>query len=121
MQIELPSDKGLLNKVLMQVAKGHSGAEISLSFSVKDKDGLRQRVITQAVQTAKENAETLASAAGVTLGKLQEINYGCVEVRIYEQELRMPCPSAVEDMAEPDIEPADINAEDSVTLVYEIT
>jgi uncharacterized protein YggE len=121
MQIELPSDKELLNKVLREVAKGHSGAEISLSFSVKDKDALRQRVITQAVQMAKENAETLAAAAGVTLGKLQEINYGCVEVRVYEQESRMTCPSAMENMAEPDIDPADVNAEDSVTLVYEIT
>jgi uncharacterized protein YggE len=121
MQIELPSDKELLNKVLREVAKGHSGAEISLSFSVKDKDALRQRVITQAVRTAKENAETLASAAGVTLGKLQEINYGCVEVMVYEQESRMICSPSLSGVSEPDIEPADVNAEDSVTLVYEIT
>ena len=121
MQIELPSDKELLNKVLREVAKGHSGAEISLSFSVKDKDALRQRVITQAVRTAKENAETLAAAAGVTLGKLQEINYGCVEVMVYEQESRMICSPSLSGVSEPDIEPADVNAEDSVTLVYEIT
>jgi hypothetical protein len=33
----------------------------------------------------------------------------------------MTCPSAMENMAEPDIDPADVNAEDSVTLVYEIS
>ena len=40
MEIELPMDKDLRNKVLGQVAQGHSGAEIRLSFSVKDRDAL---------------------------------------------------------------------------------
>ena len=121
MQIELPLDKALLNKVLRHVAQGHSGAEINLTFSVKDKDSLRKRVLTQAVQAAKENAETLASAAGLNLGKLMQMDYGWAEMRIYDREATFLC----ESMASPedynaDIDPEDVSVEDNVTLVYEI-
>ena len=120
MQIELPVDKTLLNKVLGHVAKGHSGAEIKLAFSVRDKDSLRKRVLTAAVQVAKENAETLASAAGLKLGKLMQMDYGWAEVRIYDQESVMVCEGSVMEDYNADIEPEDVGADDSVTLVYEI-
>ncbi len=120
MRIELPQDKALLNKVLRHVAQGHSGAEIRLSYSVKDKDSLRKRVLTNAVQVAKDNAETLASAAGLKLGKIMQMDYGWAEVHIYDREVNMVCNAkAISDSA--DIEPEDVNAEDNVTLVYEIT
>ncbi len=121
MKIELPVDKTLLATVLRLVAQGHSGAEISLTFSVKDKDALRKRVLTQAVQAAKENAETLAKAAGVKLGKLIQMDYGWAEVRIYEREASMLCEMSAEPpQSQADIEPEDVTAEDNVTLVYEI-
>jgi uncharacterized protein YggE len=123
LHIELPVDKALLNRVLRKIAKGHSGAEIKLTFSVKDKAALRKLVLADAVQTAKDNAATLAAAAGVTLGKLQQIDYGWAEVRIYDRDASMICDGVAEPIApeyEPDIEPEDVAAEDNVTLVYEI-
>jgi uncharacterized protein YggE len=120
MQIELPVDRALLNKVLRHVAQGHSGAEIRLAFSVKDKDALRKRVLAQAVQTARENAETLASAAGLKLGKLMQMDYGWAEVRIYDREASMVCGAPAMPAFDADIEPEDVGAEDNVTLVYEI-
>ena len=105
------------------VSQSNSGAEISLAFSVKDKDSLRKRALAEAVKTAKENAETLATAAGETLGKLQQIDYGWEEVRISNRVASMVCegPAPSTPMEyEADIEPEDIIAEDNVTLVYEI-
>lgn len=122
MQIEVPMDKALLNKVLRHVAQGHSGAQINLTFSVNDKDALRRMVLIHAVQIARENAETLAEAAGVKLGKLMQMDYGWTEVRIFEGEACMIAEGA-EDMSayDADIDPEDVAAEDSVTLVFEIT
>ncbi len=120
MQIELPVDKELLNQVLRHVARGHSGAEIKLAFSVKDKDALRKKVLTQAVKTAKENAETLASAVGVKLGKLVQMDYGWAEVHIYDREASMLCEGPGMPELDADIEPEDVHAEDNVTLVYEM-
>lgn len=121
MQIELPMDRILLNKVFRHVAQGHSGAEINLCFSVKDKDALRKSVLTQAVQTAKENAAILAEAAGVKLGNLMQMDYGWQEVHIYEREANMVAmESSPKAQYEVDIEPEDIAAEDNVTLTFEI-
>ena len=44
MRIELPLEKELLNKVLRCVAHGHSGAQVNLAFSVRDKASLRRQV-----------------------------------------------------------------------------
>ncbi len=124
MKIELPVDKELLNRALRQIAQGHSGAEIKLNFSVKDKDALRKLVLLDAVRTAKNNAETLASASGMKLGKLQQIDYGWSEVHIYDREASMICdaPAVMQDVdSATDIEPEDVTAEDIVTLVYEIS
>ena len=73
------------------------------------------------MQTAKTNAQTLAAAAGVTLGSLQQIDYGWAEVRIYEQDANLSCPGPEALAAEADIDPQDVKAEDTVTLVYEVT
>jgi len=121
LQIELPADKQLLNWVLRQVAQSESGAEIRLTFSVKDKTGLRRRVLAEAVRAARENAEVLASAAGVTLGKLQQIEYGWAEVRFYDRDSSLLAAEVpAERTMHADIEPGDVAAEDSVTLVYEL-
>ncbi len=119
LQIELPMDTTLLNCVSREIARGHSGAEINIAFTVKDKETLRMRVLADAVRVAKSNASALAEAAGVKLGELQQIDYGWAEVRIYEQESRIPC-MAMGPGGDPDIEPEDVRADDTVTLVYTI-
>ena len=122
MQIELSMEKELLNKVLRHVAQGHSGAEINLSFSVRDKEALRKKVLTNAVKAARENAETLAAAAGVKLAKMVQMDYGWSEVRIYDQEASMVAEGDAEmSTYDADIEPEDVAAEDKVTLVFQIT
>lgn len=79
-------------------------------------------MLVKAVQTAQDNAATLADAAGVKLGKLIEVVYGVEEARIYDRQVNVLAQSSVR-MAkyEVDIEPADVTAEDNVTLIYEIT
>ena len=118
--VELPADKELLNRVLQQIAEGHSGAEVSISFSVKDTDALHKKVLARAVQDAKENARTLAEAAGLTLGEIVQMDYGWSEVRVYDRRMDMVCESGPAEYG-PDIEPEDVSSQDSVTLVYELS
>ncbi len=119
--IEIPFDKDLLNKVLRIVAKAQSGVGLSISFSVKNKEALRHSVLGEAVRVAKSNADLLADAAGIKLGKLMQINYGWTEIRFYEDTMTMPgadlCSGPEYDV---DVQPAELKAEDTVTLIYEI-
>lgn len=121
LHIELPVDKELLNTVLRHVARGHSGAEVKISFSVKDKESLRKRVLAEAVRIAQSNAQALAEASGIRIGKLQQMDYGWSEVRIYDRHANIAMsPSPPPPGYHADIEPEDVEAEDNVTLVYEI-
>lgn len=121
MSIALPVDKDRLNRVLRQIAQGHSQAEVSVVFSVKDTAALRQRVLTEAVRAAQANAATLAAAAGLRLGHVQQIDYSAATIHISSPRANVLCEAV--DMGPgtaADIEPEDVAAEDSVTLVYEL-
>ena len=120
LHVELPTDKDLLNKILGKIVKARSGAEISIAFSIKDKESLKKETLQDAVRVAETNARTLADAAGLKLGKLQQLDYGWTEVRIHEYETNMVCAPTMMDEYSIDIEPEDVFAEDNVTLVYEI-
>ncbi len=119
LKIELPIEQKLLNSVLSNIGEGYSGAKIDLEFSVKDKEALREQVLIQAVQSAKKNAEILASAAGVRLGEIKEINYNWAEIHLFDRRSEMVCESAVDYGA--DFEPEEISATDNVTIIYEIS
>jgi len=119
MTLELPSDKKVMNDVLSAVTRSAGSPDIYISFDVKDRRAMRKSALESAVRAAKESAQVLAEAAGVRLGKLEEIVYGWKEVHFYDRRFRLASSDARE--AGADIEPEDVEARASVTLVYEIS
>ena len=120
-RVETPFSQENINRVLSTVGSGVSGTQIALSFTVNDKDAVRKLVLEDAVRKAMTNAETLAAAAGVRLGALVQMEYGWLEVRYSTGEYDCCCESGESyDPAPPNIDPEDVKAEDSVTLIYEI-
>lgn len=118
LMIEMALENSLLNRVLAHIASGGSMSEVTLEFAVENSEALHKAALEAAVKVAKENAKTLAEAAGVRLGKLIQMDYGWAEVRIYEERES----TVLYAPSEPnfDIDPDDVEAEDNVTLVYEI-
>ena len=70
---EFDYDVDLLNKVI-EILNGVQ-AEWRRSYRAKKVDKARDALKKQAVQDARRNAEVLAEAAGVKLGKLAKIDY----------------------------------------------
>ena len=98
--------------------------EFHLSYTVKDPEAVKNRLLGKAVKDAKAKADILASAAEVTLGKMMSIDYSwnkiSFETRPVElEEEPMVCapPKASYDL---NIEPDDIQVSDTVTVVWEI-
>ena len=120
LRLELPMEKEKLNLTLWLVSQGHSGARLSIDFSVKDKAAMKRDALKEAVLVAKQNAMTLAEASEIKLGALQQIDYGWAEVHFYEQRISHGCCSDQAEDAGPDITPEEVSATDNVTLVYEI-
>ena len=120
MKLELPMDRQHLNQVLDRVTDSKSGAQLSISFGLKDESALRQRALEEAVANARKNAETLAKAAGVKLGNLLQVDYGWSEVYFRSEESSGLVIANREARDAPDIEPEGARLEDSVTTIWEM-
>lgn len=123
LRLELPFDKELLNSVLTRVAQSASEAAVTISFDVSDKESLRREAMRAAVADARESARTLAEASGATLGEILRIDYSYVEIRTRRFSYGYASASAMYDAASPapDVEPEALDAEEGVTVVWEIS
>lgn len=117
----LPIDRELLGQFLSAVLRGKSRPQVNLTFEVSDPEELKQRVLADAVENAKRRAHTIATASGVTLGPILGIEYGYAEVRISSQPSSMAMECAGPSNFAPEFEPDDVEAEDTVTITWEIS
>ena len=116
-------DTDLLNRTLCTISRCAAHPKISVSFTVGDATAIKDELLRSAAQNAREKAEVLASASGVTLGEIVNIIYDWAEINVFSQTRfmgcdydEMPC-TAAKPM---DIEPEDIDVKDSVTFVWSI-
>ncbi len=121
LEISFDLDQKEVNAVFQEVSKSLATPTIDIRFSVKDSSSFQQEVLSQAVKVAMLNAKTIAKASGIKLGEIQSIDYGWTQIRISEQDYSFDSMSdSVLRSPVPNIEPADVSAADTVTLVYEI-
>ncbi|MEI6206227.1 MAG: SIMPL domain-containing protein [Desulfuromonadales bacterium] len=83
--VETPIDKQKMNPVFKALAEGSSDPSISITFGVSDTEAVRMQLLRNAVAAAKVNAETIADAAGISLGSIISVEYGWSEVRLYNE------------------------------------
>lgn len=126
LKVEFESDNLRLGRILYALAHCSLHPEFSLSYTVKDPEAVKNELLGKAVKDAMAKAGVLSSAAGVKLGDIQSVDYSWgeidFEVRPMNRNLEMyDCkalePTAAYDM---DIEPDDIEVQDTVTVVWVI-
>ena len=125
MKIEFPSDNAFLGRVLYALANSRLTPEFSLSYTVKDKEASKNKLIGAAVKDAKAKAKVLAKASGVELGHVLSINYSMTEPDFVVRPMAkmMMARNESADMAggyNIDIEPESIQVSDTVTIVWTI-
>lgn len=124
LSFEQSSEK--LNKVINALSScKNSAPRYNISFTVKDKDKVSDKLLTLAVEDAKRKAQVLAAAAGVKLAEIQSIDYNPVEISIYSPTRVMSAAPMMReaadfDAAETEINPEKIEACAAVTVVWEI-
>ncbi len=125
LKVEFESDNDRLGKVLYSLANCKVRQELRISYTVKDPEATKNLLLGKAVTDAREKAEVLTKAGGVTLKEIQNIDYSWGEINfeyapmgksIMTDEF-MALPAGGFDM---DIEPDDIEASDTVTVIWEI-
>lgn len=112
-------DLAKLGNLLETVVSSGANSINGISFDVADKAASQTAARKQAVDNARDLAEELASAAGVTLGEIQSINiatnYGVYPVYDMGRGASLAAPSA-----EVPIQSGQISITADVTIVFEI-
>ena len=125
MKVEFDSDNKLLGQVLYALANNAVSPEFQIGYFVRDQEAAKNAMLANAVADAREKAMVLSQSAGVVLKDIQTIDYSWGEVR-FESRLMECAPGganynlAPEGCYDMDIEPDDIDASDTVTVIWEI-
>ncbi|SFG15685.1 SIMPL domain-containing protein [Pontibacter chinhatensis] len=123
LELELPLDKHLLNRLLGQLAKQLDNLDFSIAFGVRDAVAQQQQLVLQAIAKAKENAQLIAEATGVQLQEILDIDYSFRELTIRSQrhDYRLYETDVVSTYdAAPDFEPDDIDVSETITITWKI-
>lgn len=121
--IQFPSDNKKLSKVLTALAKSHVNVEFSIKYTVKDTEAAKNQLLAKAVEDSKRKAEILVEASGLFLGNLISIDYSWGEIKMFSEPMNKSLMSEnliYEASYNFEIEPDDIDMEDTVTLIWEI-
>jgi len=118
-------DPERLGKALEKVSKSEVKPSISIRFTVKDKEEIKNQLLAAAAQDAKKKAEILCTALGVKLGQLLKINYNWEEIDIYscmdyKMEMEECCIGSAPGDDAIDFTPEDIDLTDDASFVWEI-
>lgn len=122
LKLRFDFDSVRLSDALLATMRSKANPRIDIAFTVKDSSAVNELILQRAAENARKKAEILCDASGVKLGSLVGIDYNWGEVSFVSRAKYMgndavaagcvPC--------EMDIEPDDIDAEDTVTFVWEI-
>lgn len=124
LKVEFDFDTKLLAKVLNSISVCFAKPEFYISFTVKDKSSISNKLLQSVAQNAKEKAEILCSALNVKLGQLVSVNYNWGDIDSYSNtnyQVDGRCMVKAEScLGSINIEPEDIKVEDTANFEWEI-
>ena len=126
LKLSFDMDSKQLAKVISAISESGAKPELSIAFTVKNPEKVKEALLISATQNAKMRAELLCIASGNQLGELLTIDYNWGELNIvsrtsYEMEDCIVKPMmSMAKFSAPEIEPDDIDVSDTVTFSWEI-
>ena len=123
LKVEFASDNKLLGRILFALGMCRLKPEFRISYTVKNPEAVKNELLEKAVCDAMEKAGVLSKAAGLQLGDIQSMDYswGRIEYEIQCMDKLSCAEMPIEGKGyNLDIEPDDIDTEDTVTVVWEI-
>ena len=122
LKLEFGFDTALLSRVLGAISKCVAEPELSVRFTVRDKDAAGDALLANAAENALRKAKVLADASGVGLGQLVSVIYSFADLDMYSPTnyrveakcMAMDCAGGMS------IVPDDVKLEDTVTFVWDM-
>jgi|P1105metagenome_2_1110788.scaffolds.fasta_scaffold44404_2 hypothetical protein len=128
MKLEFESDNDRLGRVLYALAHSAAQPEFRVSAFVRDTESAKNALLEKAAADSAKKAALLARAAGAELKAVQSIDYSWGELRFESETVNCCVDSeavclskiAPTDRYALDVEPDDIRATETVTMVWEL-
>ena len=126
MKIEFASDNELLGKILYKLANCPLNPEFHISFTVKDTESAKSKLLAMAIADAKEKALIMSNAAGVELKEIQSSDYSWGQINFEVQQLHRSnfrdddCGIRYKRAYTIELDPDYIDVSDTVTVIWEI-
>lgn len=129
LKIEFDLDHELLGKILGRISRCEFQPEFKILYTVKDREAVKNTLLENAVKDSKAKAEILAKAAGMKLGELASIDYSWGEIELVNSPFGKLLDSMQLNDCEDDyycddspmrLEPEDITASDTVTIIWKL-
>ena len=123
MKLSFPKDNERLGKLMQALSTCGIDPDLSLNFIVSDTESTKNLLLEKAVEDGYIKAEALSRGAGVKLGQLLSIDYSWGVIHLETEYIDLSaekCYCFSEGIPDFDVEPEDVSASDTVTLVYEI-
>jgi uncharacterized protein len=112
-------DLGRLGEVLRNVVDSGANQIDGVDFGLSDPKRLEQAALTAAVKDARAQADTIATAAGVTLARIVEIRYGAGPTPVPPHAYYAPRRAAARENVPVEAGSLEVTAE--VSVVFELS
>ncbi len=126
LKLEFDVDNERLGKILYALGQAPVSPEFHIVYTIKDVEAAKNQLLEKAVNDSMEKAQVLTQAAGVALGDIVTMDYSWDEVEFAVRPMaKLANARAMSAVAETesyniDIEPENIQVEDTVTIVWAI-
>ena len=125
-KVKFDSDNKLLGRILYKLGNSELNPEFDINYSIRDKEAAKNKLLEEAVADSKEKAIIITKAAGINLGEIVAIDYSWEEIEFLRSPVNVFKAASRyeyedEDCYPVDINPEDITAEDTVTVVWSIS
>ena len=123
MRLEFPNDSKLLGQCIKAIASCPAKPEFKVSYTIKDTESLKNLIIGKAVADARKKAEVLSQAAGISLGSIQTMEYNWDDIQVISNTDIALSDELYDNESSNfklNIEPEDVEATDTVTVIWSI-
>ncbi len=122
LKLSFAFDTERMSRILSALSVCQAEPDFSISFTVKDREAVKDELLRQAAENARHKAEVLCAASGCRLGQLLQVNYNWGDMNFYAPtNLMMRAKGAcIEEDCAMDITPDSIELSDSASFIYEI-
>ena len=113
----------ILDKIIAELSKSNIKPRFNISFTIKEKEDFKNKILENACVDARKKAQILANACNQKILGIVSIDYSFSDIHLYSStryDTNYECCKSKMSSIGSSITPTDIESSENVTFVFEI-